>query len=116
MYGNTSVDINQLVFDSRKVEANDVFVAQKGVQINGYLFIDKAISLGAIVIICEDFPTDKKESITYVKVADANVALAIMAANFYENPSAKFPVVGVTGTNGKTTIASLLYQLFYKAG
>jgi UDP-N-acetylmuramoyl-L-alanyl-D-glutamate--2,6-diaminopimelate ligase len=80
------------------------------------LYIDKAISLGAIAIVCEDFPLDKKEGITYVKVDDANVALAIMAANFYENPSTKFAVVGVTGTNGKTTIASLLYQLFHKAG
>ena len=74
------------------------------------------ISLGAIAIVCEDLPSDKKEGVTYVKVHDANVALAIMAANFYENPSTKFPVVGVTGTNGKTTIASLLYQLFHKAG
>ena len=80
------------------------------------MYIDKAISLGAIAIVCEDFPLDKKEGITYVKVDDANVALAIMAANLYENPSTKFPLVGVTGTNGKTTIASLLYQLFHKAG
>ena len=83
--------------------------------VDGHLYIDKAISLGASVVICEDFPVDKKEGITYVQVADANVALAIMASNFYENPSTKFPVIGVTGTNGKTTIASLLYQLFSKA-
>jgi UDP-N-acetylmuramoyl-L-alanyl-D-glutamate--2,6-diaminopimelate ligase len=68
------------------------------------------------VVICEDFPVIKKELITYVQVADANIALAIMASNFYDNPSTKFPVIGVTGTNGKTTIASLLYQLFSKAG
>lgn len=80
------------------------------------MYIEKAISLGATVIICEDFPSDKKQGITYVQVEDANVALAIMASNFYENPSSKFAVVGVTGTNGKTTVASLLYQLFYKAG
>ena len=110
------MDVNQLVFDSRKVEKNDVFIAQKGFSVDGHLYIDKAISLGAIAIICEDLPSDKKEGITYVQVDDANVALAIMAANFYENPSTKFPVVGVTGTNGKTTIASLLYQLFHKAG
>jgi UDP-N-acetylmuramoyl-L-alanyl-D-glutamate--2,6-diaminopimelate ligase len=110
------MDVNQLVFDSRKVEKNDIFIAQKGFSVDGHLYIDKAISLGAIAIICEDFPSDKKEGITYVKVEDANVALAIMAANFYGNPSTKFPVVGVTGTNGKTTIASLLYQLFHKAG
>lgn len=68
------------------------------------------------MVICEDFPVIKKELITYVQVADANIALAIMASNFYDNPSTKFPVIGVTGTNGKTTIASLLYQLFSKAG
>ena len=85
-------------------------------QVDGHLYIDKAISLGAIAIVCEDFPKDKKEGITYIKVDNANTALAIMASNFYNNPSAKFPVVGVTGTNGKTTIASLLYQLFHKAG
>ncbi|PQJ77396.1 UDP-N-acetylmuramoyl-L-alanyl-D-glutamate--2,6-diaminopimelate ligase [Polaribacter glomeratus] len=116
VFGNTDVDVHQLVFDSRKIEKNDVFVAQKGVSVNGHLYIEKAISLGAIAIICEDFPLDKKQGITYVKVEDANVALAIMASNFYENPSTKFAVVGVTGTNGKTTIASLLYQLFHKAG
>ncbi len=108
--------MNSIVFDSRKIEKNAVFVAQKGVSVDGHLYIDKAISLGAIAIICEDFPADKKEGITYVQVADANVALAIMASNFYDNPSKKLPLVGVTGTNGKTTIASLLYQLFKKAG
>jgi UDP-N-acetylmuramoyl-L-alanyl-D-glutamate--2,6-diaminopimelate ligase len=110
------MDINQLVFDSRKIKKNDVFIAQKGLVVDGHLYIDKAISLGAIAIICEDFPSDKKEGITYVQVKNSNVALAIMAANFYENPSTKFSIVGVTGTNGKTTIASLLYQLFHKAG
>lgn len=80
------------------------------------MYIEKAISLGATAIICEEIPSEKKEGITYIQVADANVALAIMAANFYNNPSEKFSVIGVTGTNGKTTIASLLYQLFQKAG
>ncbi|MFQ3296191.1 MAG: UDP-N-acetylmuramoyl-L-alanyl-D-glutamate--2,6-diaminopimelate ligase [Polaribacter sp.] len=80
------------------------------------MYINKAIDLGATVIICEDFPEVQKEEITYVQVADANTALAIMASNFYDNPSSKIPLVGVTGTNGKTTIASLLYQLFKKAG
>ncbi len=108
--------MNSVVFDSRKIEKNDVFVAQKGVSVDGHLYIEKAINLGAIAIICEDFPVGKKVGITYVQVADANVALAIMASNFYENPSKKMPLIGVTGTNGKTTIASLLYQLFKKAG
>lgn len=84
--------------------------------VDGHLYIDKAIELGAIAIICEDFPVDKKIGITYIQVADANVALAVMASNFYENPSSKIPLIGVTGTNGKTTVASLLYQLFKKAG
>jgi UDP-N-acetylmuramoyl-L-alanyl-D-glutamate--2,6-diaminopimelate ligase len=116
VFGVTNIDVNQLVFDSRKIEKNDVFIAQKGFSVDGHLFINKVISLGAIAIICEVFPSDIKEGITYVQVDDANVALAVMASNFYENPSTKFPLVGVTGTNGKTTIASLLYQLFYKAG
>ena len=114
--GVTDLSINQLVFDSRNVSKNDVFIAIKGVSVDGHLYIDKAISLGAIAIICEDFPSEKIDSITYIKVADSQVALAIMAANFYENPSSKLSLVGVTGTNGKTTIASLLYQLFKKAG
>ncbi|PQJ72057.1 UDP-N-acetylmuramoyl-L-alanyl-D-glutamate--2,6-diaminopimelate ligase [Polaribacter butkevichii] len=116
VFGLTDIKVNSIVFDSRKIEKNAVFVAQKGVSVDGHLYIDKAISLGAIAIICEDFPADKKEGITYVQVTDANVALAIMASNFYNNPSKKLPLVGVTGTNGKTTIASLLYQLFKKAG
>lgn len=85
-------------------------------QVDGHLFIDKAIELGAIAVVCEDFPLEKKEGITYVQVENANAALAIMAANFYDNPSFKIPLIGVTGTNGKTTVASLLYQLFKKAG
>ncbi|WP_282073315.1 UDP-N-acetylmuramoyl-L-alanyl-D-glutamate--2,6-diaminopimelate ligase [Polaribacter atrinae] len=116
VFGLTDIEVNSVVFDSRKIEKNDVFVAQKGVSVDGHLYIEKAINLGAIAIICEDFPVGKKVGITYVQVADANVALAIMASNFYENPSKKMPLIGVTGTNGKTTIASLLYQLFKKAG
>ena len=108
--------MKNIVFDSRKIKNKDVFIAQKGVSVDGHLYIDKAINLGANTIVCEDFPVDKKQNITYVKVADANVALAIMASNFYNNPSAKITLIGVTGTNGKTTIASLLYQLFKKAG
>ena len=83
---------------------------------DGHLYINKAIDLGATVIICEDFPETQKDEITYVQVVDANTALAVMASNFYDNPSAKIPLIGVTGTNGKTTIATLLYQLFKKAG
>ncbi|WP_296634416.1 UDP-N-acetylmuramoyl-L-alanyl-D-glutamate--2,6-diaminopimelate ligase [Polaribacter sp.] len=116
VYGDTNVLVNQLVFDSRAVKKDAVFIAQKGVNVDGHLYVDKAIALGAKVVVCEKFSFDRQEGITYVRVADANEALAIMAANFYENPSTKFSVIGVTGTNGKTTIASLLYQLFRKAG
>ncbi len=91
-------------------------MAQKGVSVDGHLYMDTAIKLGAIAVVCEIFPQAQKEGVTYIQVADANIALAIMASNFYDNPSAKIPLVGVTGTNGKTTIASLLYQLFKKAG
>ena len=95
---------------------NSLFVAQKGVAVDGHLFIERAIEKGASSIICEEFPTNKKEGITYVQVENSNIALAILASNFYENPSEKLQLIGVTGTNGKTTIASLLYQLFEKAG
>jgi UDP-N-acetylmuramoyl-L-alanyl-D-glutamate--2,6-diaminopimelate ligase len=108
--------VENIIFDSRKVLANTVFVAQKGVSVDGHLYIDKAISLGAIAIICEDLPSDKQSGITYVQVKDSNVALAILASNFYENPSSRLALIGVTGTNGKTTVASLLSQLFIKAG
>lgn len=114
--GNTEVFVENVVFDSRKIKNNDVFVAQKGVSVDGHTFIDKAIDLGAIAIICEELPVEKIKHISYVKVADANRALAIIASNFYDNPSNKLSLVGVTGTNGKTTVATLLYQLFKKAG
>lgn len=114
--GDTNIEFNNIVFDSRKIEKNDVFVAQKGTTVDGHLYIDKAIELGVVAIICEDFPEDKKQGITYVQVENAQVALAIMASNFYDNPSKKMPLIGVTGTNGKTTIVTLLYQLFKKAG
>jgi len=114
--GDTNIGINAIAFDSRKVAKNDVFVAQKGVNVDGHQFIDKAIDLGAAVIVCEDLPETKVEGITYVEVADANKALAYMSANYYDNPSKKLQLIGVTGTNGKTTVTTLLYQLFQKLG
>ena len=114
--GKTTVLINAIVFDSRKIQQNDVFVAQKGVTVDGLLFIEKAIALGAIVIVCQDLPTDIKSGITYVQVKDSNSALAMLASNYFGNPSKQLKLIGVTGTNGKTTIVSLLYQLFKKAG
>lgn len=114
--GSSDVVISKIEFDSRKVEANDVFVALKGTLVDGHEFISKAIKLNAVVIVCEVIPNDKQAGVTYVQVADANLALAMMSANFYENPSEELQLVGVTGTNGKTTIATLLYQQFKNAG
>jgi UDP-N-acetylmuramoyl-L-alanyl-D-glutamate--2,6-diaminopimelate ligase len=116
VHGTTDVSVNNIHFDSRKIESNDIFVAIRGVVSNGHDFIDKAILLGASVIICDTLPSNLLPQITYVKVKDTNEALAYLATNFYDNPSQKLQLVGVTGTNGKTTIASLLYQLFKKAG
>ena len=116
VHGTTDVAIAKIEFDSRKVESNTAFVAIKGTLSNGHDYIDRAIALGACVIICEEFPSVLAEKVTYVKVNDTNEALAYLSANFYDNPSEKIRLVGVTGTNGKTTIASLLYQLFKKAG
>ena len=114
--GNTNVHINTIQFDSRKIVANDIFVAIHGTISNGHDFIDKAISLGAKVVVCDELPIDLQTDITFIKVSDTNKALAFMANNFYDNPSQKLQLVGITGTNGKTTIASLLFQLFKKAG
>jgi len=113
--GSTDVEINSIQFDSRKIKSNDLFVAQKGLTVDGHLFVEKAISLGATVIVCEENPKEISEYVSYIRVKDANSALAILASNYYNNPSSKLKLIGVTGTNGKTTIASLLYQLFKKA-
>ncbi len=115
VHGSTDIDVNTIHFDSRKIESNDVFVAIKGTLSDGHSFIDKAISLCASVVVCEDLPVNLLSQITYVQVKDTNEALAHLATNFYDNPSRKLSLVGVTGTNGKTTIASLLFQMFKKA-
>ena len=114
--GSTDISVNKIEFDSRKVHYNDIFVAIRGAVSNGHDFIEKAISLGAVVVVCDTFPENISQGITYIQVKDTNSALAFMASNYFENPSAKLRLVGVTGTNGKTTIASLLYQLYKKAG
>ena len=116
VHGATDVAISKIEFDSRKIELDAVFVAIRGTLSDGHDYIEKAISLGARVIICEIFPNKLHDNVTYIQVADTNEALAFLAANFYDNPADKIKLVGVTGTNGKTTIASLLYQLFKKAG
>ncbi len=114
--GQTSVHINAIQFDSRKVEFNDVFVAVKGTLSDGHKYISQAVNQGALAIICEVLPKDIVNGITYVQVENSQNALAFMAANYYDNPSENLKLVGITGTNGKTTIATLLYHLFTKAG
>lgn len=114
--GSTSIMVNQICFDSRKVGKGDVFVAIKGLVVDGHEYIDRAIASGAKSIVCEVLPGKMDNEITYVEVDNGNKALAIMASNYYGNPSKNLRLVGVTGTNGKTTVSSLLYQLFKKAG
>ncbi len=116
VHGATDVVVSKIEFDSRKIELNDVFVAIRGTLSDGHDYIEKALSLGAIAVICEEFPSVLINGVTYIKVKDSNEALAYLSANYYENPSEKIRLVGITGTNGKTTISSLLYQLFKKAG
>ena len=116
VYGDTNVKVAQVDFDSRKVVKDSLFVAQKGISVDGHLYIDKAISFGATTIICEELPIHLEANITFIQVEDSNKTLAIIASNFYDNPSSKLKLIGVTGTNGKTTVASLLYQLLKKSG
>jgi len=111
-----NININAIQYDSRKIENNDVFVALKGGQTDGHLFVNQAISKGAKVILVEDFIDDLPENILQIQVPDTHLALALMAANYYDNPSEKLQLVGITGTNGKTTTATLSYKLFNIAG
>lgn len=114
--GSTDIAVNKIEFDSRKVQENDVFVAIRGTVSDGHEFIEKAISQGAAAIVCDTLPELVVSNVTYVQVKDTNSALAFIASNYFNTPSDKIRLVGVTGTNGKTTIASLLYQLYKKAG
>jgi UDP-N-acetylmuramoyl-L-alanyl-D-glutamate--2,6-diaminopimelate ligase len=114
--GSTEVDVNMIYFDSRKVKEGSLFIAIKGTQSDGHGFIDKAVSLGAVAIVVEKLPEVISDKATYVAVKDSAQALGIIASNFYGNPSGKLKLVGVTGTNGKTTVATLLYKLFSSLG
>ena len=114
--GEKDVDVASITFDSRKVGPNTLFFAVKGTQVDGHDYIDGAVEKGAAVIVCEKMPRKKAEHVTYVKVDNSAYVLGVGASNFYGNPSEKLKLVGVTGTNGKTTIATLLYRLFTEAG
>ncbi len=110
--GNMNVEVKGICFDSRKVKPGFLFIAIKGIQSDGHAFIEKAVSLGAIGIVAQNLPSAISDKVTYVTVKDSAKALGIIASNFYENPSSKLKLVGVTGTNGKTTVATLLFKLF----
>jgi UDP-N-acetylmuramoyl-L-alanyl-D-glutamate--2,6-diaminopimelate ligase len=114
--GSTDIGINDITFDSRTVQKGSLFIAIKGTVTDGHHYITDVIQKGAIAIVCETLPESVHPHVTYVRVAASAIATAVIAANFYNNPSKKIKVVSVTGTNGKTTVATLLYRLFSSLG
>ena len=116
VHGSTALDVATIEIDSRKVKLGSLFVAIKGEHSDGHSFITKAIELGAIAIVCEELPKKLLKTVTYLQVTNSNEAVAHMAHEFYGSPSEKIKLVGVTGTNGKTTIATVLFKLFRQLG
>jgi UDP-N-acetylmuramoyl-L-alanyl-D-glutamate--2,6-diaminopimelate ligase len=116
VHGSTAVNVSGIAIDSRKVEKDFVFVAIRGEQSDGHAFIDKAIASGAKAIVCEQMPAAFQENVTYLIVNNTHESVAYMAHNFYDEPSTRIKLVGVTGTNGKTTIATVLFKLFTQLG
>ena len=114
--GSTNLAISAVTFDSRKVKKDSLFVATRGTAADGHDFIDQAILAGAVAIVCEDLPSVLNEQVTYVKVTNTSLALGFIACNFYDHPSEKLKLVGITGTNGKTTTVTLLFNLFRSLG
>ena len=114
--GDLDIEIEKVHFDSRKIGAGDLFVAQRGVSTDGHIFITQVIEQGAVVIVCEELPSNLSEAVVYVVVGDTSFALGMIASNYYDNPSRSLKFVGITGTNGKTTTATLLYDLARLAG
>lgn len=114
--GSTNVAVETVEFDSRKVGPFTVFVAVRGTQTDGHTYIDQAIEAGAAAVVCEEIPATTREGITYVQVRDSAEALGFMACNYYGNPSQKLKLTGITGTNGKTSVATLCHTLFTKQG
>ena len=116
LVGNKDLDIERISFDSREVVPGTLFFAIRGTQSDGHRYIDKAVEQGATAILCEQLPETLKEGVSYIRVDNSAYVLGVAAANFYGNPSQELKLTGVTGTNGKTTIATLLYRLFTDAG
>lgn len=114
--GSANPAIKNIVFDSRLVEIGSLFVAVNGTQVNGHKFIEKAIQSGAVAILCEELPSNILDEILYLKVRNSQLAMGFLVAEFFDHPSEKLKLVGVTGTNGKTTIASMLFRLFNNLG
>ena len=114
--GNEDVEITDVNIDSRRIKDGHLFIAMKGTQVDGHKFVPKAIELGAKAVMCEDMPEEKAEGVTYVQVESTEDVVGKVATTFHGNPSTKLKLVGVTGTNGKTTIATLLYNMFTKMG
>lgn len=114
--GTDSLEVSELVFDSRKVTENSLYIAIRGTVVDGHSFIAASVEKGAKAIVCEEFPKHQDENVTYVKVKDSSRALGHLASNFYGNPSEKLKLIGVTGTNGKTSVSTLLFDVFKNLG
>lgn len=116
LIGNVGSSIKNISFDSRKIESGYIFFAIKGYDLDGHKYIPQAIIQGATVVVCEELPEELSDYVTYVQVKNSSIALGIVASNFYDNPSEKLTLAGITGTNGKTTTTTLLYNLFTQLG
>lgn len=116
IHGENNREVSELVFDSRKVSENSLYIALRGTIVDGHSFIAASIEKGAKTVVCEEFPENLDETITYVKVKDSSKTLGHLASNFFGNPSEKLKLIGVTGTNGKTSVTTLLFDVFKNLG